>query len=218
MAHPCWPFFDLRLRTPRLELHPPTDDDMVELIEAAKAGIHDPDAMPFKNPWTDVPSPQLERNTLQWQWRMRAELSPEEWSLTFAVFLDGAAIGIQGMTGRRFATLRSFETGSWLGRAHQGQGIGKEMRAAVLQLGFEGLDAVEARSGAFVDNPQSTAVSRALGYEENGRGLAAPRGEARELALFRLTRERWEQFRAEGRYPEVEIDGLEPCLPLLGLG
>ena len=36
---------------------------------------------------------------------------------------------------RAFRTLRTFETGSWLGREFQGRGIGKEMRAATL-IGF----------------------------------------------------------------------------------
>ena len=30
-GHP-WPLFDLRLRTPRLELRLPTDDDLLELV------------------------------------------------------------------------------------------------------------------------------------------------------------------------------------------
>jgi hypothetical protein len=37
-AHP-WPLFDLRVRTPNLELRLPTDDDLLELARVARAGI-----------------------------------------------------------------------------------------------------------------------------------------------------------------------------------
>jgi RimJ/RimL family protein N-acetyltransferase len=56
----------------------------------------------------------------------------------------------------------------WIGLEYQGQGIGTEMRAAVLYLAFAGLGADYALSGAFTDNPASLAVSRKLGYGEDG--------------------------------------------------
>jgi hypothetical protein len=49
------PLFGLRLRTPRLELRLPTDDELVELRELAHAGVHPPDEMPFAVAWTDAP-------------------------------------------------------------------------------------------------------------------------------------------------------------------
>ena len=54
MAHP-WPLFDLRLRTPRLELRVPADDDLLELAAIARAGLHDPDVHPFLVPWDELP-------------------------------------------------------------------------------------------------------------------------------------------------------------------
>jgi hypothetical protein len=43
----------------------PVDDELaVQLAALAAGGVHDPDFMPFMIPWTDVPSPQQERNTL----------------------------------------------------------------------------------------------------------------------------------------------------------
>ncbi|EQD45135.1 GCN5-related N-acetyltransferase, partial [mine drainage metagenome] len=69
-----------------------------------------------------------------------------------------------------------FSTGSWLGREHQGRGFGKEMRAAILHLGFATLGAEEALTSAFSDNPASIRVTRGLGYEENGTWRAARRG------------------------------------------
>ena len=72
MGHPLWPLFDLRVRTGDLELRLPADDDLVELAQIAKAGIHPPDETPFAVPWTDVPSPQFERSFLQFHWSSRA--------------------------------------------------------------------------------------------------------------------------------------------------
>ena len=54
------------------------------------------------------------------------------------------------------------------------------MRAAVLAFAFDGLGAQVAESSAFLDNAASNAVSRALGYEENGFGSLAPQGVARD--------------------------------------
>lgn len=108
--------------------------------------------------------------------------------------------------------LKTVTTGSWLGRAFQGRGIGKEMRAAVLALAFDHLDAEFATSASFADNPASAEVSRALGYEENGRDHLAPRGVAKELVRFRMTRDQW---RSRPR-PVVEVVGLDQSLELFG--
>src|SRR4051812_24968167 len=163
MSHP-WPLFDLRVRTPRVELRIPTDDELVTLASVAASGIHHPDWMPFKIAWTDVPSPQLERNLLQWHWLGRATWAPEDWSLRLAVFVDGEPVGAQDVAARDFTTVRSVTTGSWLGRPWQGKGIGKEMRAAVLHLAFAGLDALEAHTGAWGGNAPSRGVTRSLRY------------------------------------------------------
>jgi RimJ/RimL family protein N-acetyltransferase len=102
-------------------------------------------------------------------------------------------------------------TGSWLGRRFQGKGVGTEMRTAVLELAFRGLGAERARSGAVDGNAGSLGVSEKLGYRIIGRDTVAPRGVAIEHAKLELRREDWQPpFR-------VEIEGLDPCLPLFGL-
>jgi RimJ/RimL family protein N-acetyltransferase len=167
--------------------------------------------MPFTIPFTDQPSPRLERSALQHWWKARAEWDREKWDLSLAVLCDGRAVGTQGLHAEKFATLRTVNTGSWLGRAHQGQGIGKEMRAAVLHLAFEGLGAVVAYSGAYEDNAPSLGVSRALGYEENGDVIAMRRDEAGRLINLKLPRERWH------RRDDITIANLEPCLGMFGI-
>jgi RimJ/RimL family protein N-acetyltransferase len=214
MAHPLWPLFDLRLQTARLELRLPTDDDLRGLAATARAGIHPPAEMPFAVPWTDLPSPDFERSFVQYHWAKRADWKPARWVLNLATFLDSTPIGSQTVEAADFSTLRTVQTGSWLGMEWQGKGYGKEMREAVLALAFDGLGAEVAESGAFADNPASAAVSRALGYEPNGIERLAPRGEAKELTRYRMTRDRWA---GRSRAP-ITILGLEGCLELFGAG
>ncbi|HUS21382.1 MAG TPA: GNAT family N-acetyltransferase [Aeromicrobium sp.] len=213
MRHPYWPLFDLRVRTERLELRPVGEDDAIALASLAARGIHDPDWLPFAVPWSIQPSPQLERGAVQHYWRAWANWTADNWHLPLAVICDGEVVGTQGFGGRKFPVLRTVNSGSWLGRDHQGKGIGKEMRAAMLHLAFAGLGARYAVSGAWHDNAPSLGVSRALGYEENGVDIAERLGNPdRQIGLL-LTRERWEAHRAI----EVHIENLAPCLEFFGL-
>ncbi len=212
MAHPLWPLYDLRLRTERLELFLPDEAELVELCQLARAGIHPPDEMPFAIPWSIKPSPRFEREFIQFHWGTRATWSPADWVLELAVSLDGRLVGSQGLVARDFAVMRAVATGSWLGAEFQRRGIGKEMRGAVLTLAFDGLGAQVAETEAFVDNPASAGVSRALGYEPNGIGRLAPHGVRRDTQRFRMTLADW---RSRPR-PAVEIDGLDGCRELFG--
>lgn len=209
MSLPHWPLFDLVVRTPRLELRTPTDPEMAELADLAAVGIHDPAEMPFSQPWTDVEPPTLQRRTLQHWWRARADWRPDQWDYTGAVFVDGHPVGVQNAMARDFATLRTVKTGSWLGRQFQGQGLGKEMRAAMLQFVFDGLGAQVAYSGAFHDNTPSRRVSQSFGYEENGVTIELRRDRPDAMINLRLDRARWEPQRRA----DITIEGLEACLP-----
>ena len=165
--HP-WAIYDIRIRTERLELRLPTDDDLMEMLDRAQSGIHDPGEMPFGMAWTDQPSPWFERSFMQFHWGSRANWSPGKWSLDLGVWAEGRLVGTQGMGAENFGVLRTVSTGSWIAREFQGQGIGKEMRSAVLGFTFDTLGGEWATSGSFLDNHASAAVSRALGYDEDG--------------------------------------------------
>jgi RimJ/RimL family protein N-acetyltransferase len=208
-----WPLAGLRLTTPRLELRVPSDPDLEHLADLAAAGVHDPEVQPFGVPWTDAPPPDRARGTLQYHWSQRAAWQPAKWSLSLVVVNDGAVVGTQELSAADFAVLREVSTGSWLGQAHQGHGIGTEMRAAVLHLAFAGLGAQYATSNAFGDNPASQGVSRKLGYVHDGIERCVRRGQAATLLRLRLDRETWEMTRTV----PVDICGLEPCLAMFGL-
>jgi RimJ/RimL family protein N-acetyltransferase len=208
-----WPLAGLRLRTPRLELRPASDSDLAALADLAAAGVHDPAVQPFTFPWTDVAPDERGRSVLTYHWSTRAAWKPDSWSLDLAVVRDGTVVGTQGLSARDFAILREVSTGSWLGRDYHGQGIGTEMRAAVLHLAFAGLGAEYAISGAFSDNAASQRVSRKLGYADNGIERHVSRGRPATMQRFLLDRWAWE---ATHSVP-VTVDGLEPCLPMFGL-
>ncbi len=63
-----FPPMGLRLNTPRLQLRMPSDTDLSQLAEAAVAGIHDPEWMPFIVPWTDQTPRRLASGVIQHNW------------------------------------------------------------------------------------------------------------------------------------------------------
>lgn len=137
----AWPLFGLRIRSERLELSLPDDDGLLELLDLARAGIHPPDEMPFGIAWSAAPSPEFEQSFVRHHWLMRGSWSEAAWTLHLVARADGRIVGTQGISGTEFAVHRTVDTGSWIGRAYQGQGLGKEMRGAILGFAFDGLGA-----------------------------------------------------------------------------
>jgi RimJ/RimL family protein N-acetyltransferase len=207
-----WPLFGLRIETPRLSMTYPRDEDLGALNLVAAEGIHDRALMPFDIPWTDAPPEERPRNSLQYWWGLRAGWRPRDWHLVVVVRVDGHVVGAQDLLATDFAVRREVTTGSWLGQAYQGRGIGKEMRAAMLHLAFAGLGADRAVSAAFETNAASLGVSRALGYVDNGVDIKAPRGVPMRQIRLLLTRQAWEQNRRQ----DIQIQDLEPCLAMFG--
>jgi RimJ/RimL family protein N-acetyltransferase len=202
-----YPAYGLRLRTPRLELCLPDLDVLAELADVANGGIHDPGDMPFEVPWTDAEPAARGRSVITYNMRTIAAATPSAWALPFAVRFEGRVVGIQEISATEFRVVRETATGSWLGQRYQRQGIGTEMRAAVLALAFEGLDAHYAISGARVENAGSRGVSRRLGYAYDGLVRQLVRGEAVEFHRLRLSRDAWEAHRTV----PVTIEGLDAC-------
>jgi RimJ/RimL family protein N-acetyltransferase len=206
------PLYGLRLHTPRLELRLVSREELVEVHELAREGIHPPTEMPFEVPWTDrADEPTFIEDCVAYHETTLADWRSERWALNLIVFLDGRPIGSQGMLAENFSEERVVDTGSWLGRRFQRQGIGTEMRAAVLELAFRELGARAATSGSVFGNESSKRVSEKLGYAVVGTSVIAPRGEPVSKHDLRLEREDWKPPIA------VEIEGAEACLPLFGV-
>lgn len=202
-----FPVWAVRLRTPRLELRPAREAEVLDLIELSGCGVHDPDTMPFVVPWTDTPSPERERGTLQHYLGCWAGMSPQAWRLPFAAYAGDDCVGTQTLLAEDFGGRSTIETGSWLGSRHQGLGYGKEMRSAALRLAFDGLRAHRAVTGAFEDNQASLGVTRALGYRTNGDTLRARRGRPARVLNFVMDRADWPGS-AAARVP-VELEGMD---------
>lgn len=210
--NPYWPLFDLRVRTPRLELRIPDDQELIALAQLVEAGIHSPDYMPFVVPWTDQRPPELGRKFMQWHWRARARWSPRSWELHFVACEDGRPVGAQDLEADEFGVLRTVAGGVWVGRSDQGRGLAREMREAVLHLAFAGLGAHAAGATTFDDNTAMLALLHRLGYVANGSEPAVRRGVPGRCLRFQIDRAGWERIKRD----DIAIEGLEPCLPLLG--
>lgn len=208
-----WPLFRLRVRTPRLELRLGTDDELFELAGLVEdfAGPDEPVWM--VHDWIRLPPLERMRSVLQYQWGRRGDWSPDRWVLELQVFEDGAVVGTQAISAQQFPVTRMVSSGSWVGRAHRGRGIGTEMRAAVLHLAFAGLGAERAESEAYVDNVRSLGVSYRLGYTDNGIARVARGDGADYQQRVALERAAWEATRRD----DIVVEGLDDaCLAMFG--
>ena len=208
------PLYGLRLRTDRLELRWPDEEEIEELARLAETGVHDPQTMPFVVPWTDgIGQPGFRDAFAEYHHGLRRNWRPDDWSLELGVWAADELIGVQGLLGHHFAATRVVKTGSWLAQRFQARGYGTEMRAAVLELAFHGLGAEAALSSALDGANASMRVSQKLGYVDDGEMEIEVRGEPRVDRRRRLTRDRWIDLERIS----VRISGLEPCIPLFGL-
>lgn len=213
MADPLeshFPVWSVSIRTPRLSVVPLRERHMSALLEHVREGIHDPATMPFVVPFTDTPSPRRERESIAFWLGCWAGVSPQGWRLPFAVLEGDDCVGLQDIAAVAFGERRTVETGSWLGRAHQGRGLGTEMRAAVLHLAFDHLGARRAESAAFEDNEASIRVSRRLGYSPDGHVVAERRGVPERQVRLVLDVADWAASGA--RSVEVEVSGVDDAV------
>jgi RimJ/RimL family protein N-acetyltransferase len=218
MTYAWWPLFDLRLAGPRLRLRPMREADQDQLAASLPADQEQDPAF-YRFP---VDYERLGRGMVNHQvyWRAMGTWKPEVWRLSFVVIADGEIIGVQELEGvDNFLTTRTLDTSSYLIKSARGLGYGKEMRRAVLALGFGPLGARAAITSAWHDNGASLGVSRSLGYQPNGESLdarerAGGKLEADVMVHLRLRREEW---LAGGQGDGFEITGFDPCRPLFGL-
>lgn len=206
--------YGLKLRTDRLELRWPTEDELVELAHLAETGVHDPGTMPFSVPWTDgIGTPGFVDGFVGYHMGVRDRWRPDDWSLDLGVWAADQPIGTQALVAHELTATRTVSTGSWLALDHQRRGYGTEMRAAILDLAFHGLGALTAVTHVLDGVLASARVSEKLGYVEIGEKPVEVRGQPRTDRELQLTRDRWIDFERIS----VRISGLEPCLPLFGL-
>ena len=210
----AWPLFDLRIETPLLTLRLPTDPELEALADKAPGSVLTKESRHYLTNWTYQEPPYAQASIMQFHWAARANLTPDDWRLTFAIFPKGhkQAVGCMDLMANKFPVRKSVGSGSWLLKEWQGRGLGSEARAGILQLAFGELGAEEARSVALAENQASRAVSLKNRYLEDGGEISAAQGiTAYPATRYLLTRDRWYSR------DDIKISGLEECRWLLGV-
>ena len=186
VAH-TYPPLNIEVRTPRLTLAGASDQLLERLVPLVRAGVADAEPWPFDDPSSFyADSPEREWQWLRRIWAGRARVSPDSWRLYFAVVADGEPVGMQDLTGKNFtrtSPARCPASRGWPPAA-AGGGLGREMRAAILQLAFAGLGghAKPAAAPSSTTN-RPTAFPEAWATNRTARtgtpGAASPRGSSR---------------------------------------
>lgn len=183
----------LRVTTPQIELVGATDHLLEKLEPIVRTGKASAEPAPYDDPmslYEEDPEIRVVK-WLQSVWRGRGIVTADFWRLNLIVMLNNKPVGMQDVIGDHFNTYGTVGTFSWLSSDVRQRGIGSEIRQAALHLAFDGLEAREATSEAFIDNLGSNGVSRRLGYKENGVTWASRHGEPALMQRWRLTREDW---------------------------
>ncbi|MGH7354616.1 MAG: GNAT family N-acetyltransferase [Candidatus Rokuibacteriota bacterium] len=90
--------------------------------------------------------------------------SRAEGLVSWAIVVDGEAIGGIGLVLKSDVDRRTAELGYWLGEAYWGRGIATEALRAVTDWAFAGLDLARLEAGVFEWNPASARVLEKAGY------------------------------------------------------
>ena len=203
------------VRTPMLELRAATDERLEALAPLVAAGKATAEPPPWDDPSSFYePDPVLRVDRwMQAIWRGRGTVRDDAWRLYFVAYIGDEPIGQQDLAGRDFNDFGLVESTSWVSADRRGEGFGREMRAAILHLAFEGLGAREAHSEGAIDNAGSNTISERLGYQRNGVDWATHRGKPVLGQRWRLTREDW----LPGRRNDIELTGVAECRRALGV-
>ncbi|HLK02117.1 MAG TPA: GNAT family protein [Streptosporangiaceae bacterium] len=212
MLADLWPLFGLTVRTSRLMLRLPCEQEIAELACLAGSGVHQPGERPFLTAWTAGGPRDRARFVLQEHWSQLGAWSVSAWRLGLGAFLGEQPLGIVTLRARDFPVVREVTTSSWLGLPHHGKGYGTEARTGLLTLAFDHLGADAALTEVFQDNHSSQGVSRKLGYEPDGISRDARGSEVVVSDRLRLTRHKW-QSRPQA---SATVTGFAECRSMFG--
>jgi [ribosomal protein S5]-alanine N-acetyltransferase len=116
--------------------------------------------------------------------------SAETPATSFAIVVDGAAVGGIGIDLGTDVFRRSAEIGYWLGEPFWGRGIATEALHAMTEYAFEHFDICRLEAGVFDWNPASMRVLEKAGYELEGRARLSVTKDGRtgDRLLYALVR------------------------------
>jgi [ribosomal protein S5]-alanine N-acetyltransferase len=101
------------------------------------------------------------------EWIKLAEAATR--TTSFAIVVDGEAVGGIGIEPGTDVFRRSADIGYWLGEPFWGRGIATESLRAVTEYAFERFDICRLQAGVFAWNPASARVLEKVGYTLEGR-------------------------------------------------
>jgi [ribosomal protein S5]-alanine N-acetyltransferase len=115
--------------------------------------------------WRNVrdafPHPYTRRDAEQWI-ALSISQSP---AVSFAIEIDGEAVGGIGLVPREDVYRRSIEIGYWLGEAYWGRGVMTEAVRAITDYAFSNFDVCRVFAGVFEWNRGSARVLEKAGFE-----------------------------------------------------
>jgi RimJ/RimL family protein N-acetyltransferase len=169
----------VELRTPRLVLRPPENEDAARIAALA-------DNYEIARMLTTLPSPYGIEDAITFL-DHQANERRESSGFHFAITLAGDFIGMTGVHRIRSA---DFEFGYWLGASYWGKGYATEAGRALLAYAFETLELERIVSGHFMDNPDSGRVLQKLGFRYTGFSMRHCRARGGEVLSRNMALER----------------------------
>lgn len=132
------------------------------------------------------PYPYTAADAADWIARVSAQARPT----SFAIVVDGVAVGGIGIELGADVFRRSAEIGYWLGEPFWGRGIATEALRAMTDYAFQHFDICRLEAGVFDWNPASARVLEKAGYTLEGRARLAvfKDGQLGDRLLYALVR------------------------------
>lgn len=215
-ALPAWGPHGLRLRRPGLLLSATTEADLPLLGELLPPDVElDPAAV--RHDSLDAAHHRC-AVLFQTYWSALGRWSARAWALPFTVWRVDEQTSVAELVGMQWVESeqwddRVVDSSSWLVVQARGRGVGRAMRAAVLDLAFAHLGARAAVTSAYPTNLASLGVSRRLGYRETHQSVLEHSGE--QLRHLRLEAADWRASPCSGA---TVVDGLAEARPFFGKG
>lgn len=174
------------LKTQRLVLRSPTEDDVERIVELA-------------NNWNvvkylaTVPYPYARSDAEEFLTRTKQREKTAD-DAVYAVTMDDAFLGVINVTPQRLIP----NLGYWLGEPYWGQGLMTEAVGVMVSAFFRQVENQLLTSGVFRGNDASLVVQQKFGFEITGETSmkCAARGEEMPSVETELTRQRYEELQS----------------------
>jgi RimJ/RimL family protein N-acetyltransferase len=136
----------------------------LDLTDAPSLARHADDRRIWLQVRDALPHPYLEAHAVAYIESVRAQKPPT----TFAIAVDGQAVGAIGLTMQTDVNRVSAELGYWLGAAYWGRGLATRAVSAVTRWGIDELRLTRVFATPFAENLASCRVLEKAGFVREG--------------------------------------------------